>query len=160
MLFIWRRWSKYKTELKIYCCLLKLSSEPQIRYFNVDVLQRTARNCSKVRAARAARVYLPVPPIKFPGLPKMRYIYIERVYQQILHGFHALHYLYVFHVPLFEVLVVSNSISLKELRASEKFACAFLWGACPYDFDWFKKCECIRKISFAKNRSRTDKTEP
>ena len=33
--------------------------------FHVVVLQETARNCSKVRAARAARLYFTIQPIKF-----------------------------------------------------------------------------------------------
>lgn len=32
------------------------------------------------------------------------------------------------------------------MSASEKFACAFLWGACCYDFDWFEKEESVSEV--------------
>ena len=46
------------TELKIYGGLHNLK-------FHVVVLQRTAQNCTEVRAARAARLFVLAPPIKF-----------------------------------------------------------------------------------------------
>ena len=51
-------------KLNIYCCLLKLSSKPKLWLLHVVVLQRTALDCSKVRAARAARLFFLVPQIK------------------------------------------------------------------------------------------------
>ena len=59
LLLRWRKtlvldWS----ELKIYGGLHNLK-------FHVVVLQRTARNCTEVRAARAARLFVLTPPIKF-----------------------------------------------------------------------------------------------
>ena len=45
--------------------MLTLSSKPQMWLFHVVVLQRTARNYAKVRAALAARLFFTIRPIKF-----------------------------------------------------------------------------------------------
>ena len=50
---------------KTYYCLLKLSSKLQMSLFHVVVWQRTPRNYSKVRTARAARLFVLIRPIKF-----------------------------------------------------------------------------------------------
>ena len=51
-------------ELKIFCCGLELASEPQIWKFHVVVWQTTSKCCSKKRAARAARLFFLIQPIK------------------------------------------------------------------------------------------------
>ena len=51
-------------EGKIYCCELPLSSKPQICKFHVDVWQTTSKHCTKKRAARAARLFFFIQPIK------------------------------------------------------------------------------------------------
>ena len=51
-------------EGKIYCCELPLSSKPQIRKFPVVVWQTTSKHCTKKRAARAARLFFFIQPIK------------------------------------------------------------------------------------------------
>ena len=67
---------KWIQKINVYCCFFQLPSKPQMWWFDVVDLQRTARNCSKVRAARvaqlfkvraarAARVFFLVPPIRF-----------------------------------------------------------------------------------------------
>ena len=45
--------------------MLKLSSKLQMSLFHVVVWQRTSRNYSKVRTARAARLFVLIRPIKF-----------------------------------------------------------------------------------------------
>ena len=49
---------------KIYCCELPLSSEPQIWKFHVVVWQTTSKHCTKKRAARAARLFFFIQPMK------------------------------------------------------------------------------------------------
>ena len=52
------RWFSSKDkEWKIYSCELALSSEPQIWKFHVVVWQTTSKQCTKKRAARAARLF-------------------------------------------------------------------------------------------------------
>ena len=51
-------------EWKIYCCGLTLSSEPQTWKFNDFVWRITSKNCTKKRAARAARLFFLIQPIK------------------------------------------------------------------------------------------------
>ena len=62
----WHEWFSCKgREWKIYCCGLALYSEPQITKFHVVVWQTTSKNCTKLkRAARAARLFFLVQPIK------------------------------------------------------------------------------------------------
>ena len=45
--------------------MLTLSAKPQMWYFHVVVLQRMTRNYAKERAARAARLFFTIRPIKF-----------------------------------------------------------------------------------------------
>ena len=61
----WHEWflSKGKEE-KIYCCELPLSTEPHIWTFPVVVWQTTSKHCTKKRAARAARLFFFIQPIK------------------------------------------------------------------------------------------------
>ena len=49
---------------KIYCCELALLPEPQIWKFHVVVWQTTSKNCTKNRAALAARFFFFIQPIK------------------------------------------------------------------------------------------------
>ena len=49
---------------KIYCCELALSSKPQIWKFHVVVWQTTSKHCIKKRAARVARLFFFIQPIK------------------------------------------------------------------------------------------------
>ena len=51
-------------EWEIYYCDLPLSSEPQIWKFHVVVWQTTTKPCTKKRAARAARLFFFIQPIK------------------------------------------------------------------------------------------------
>ena len=51
-------------EWKIYCCELALSSEPQIWKFHVVVWQTMSKHCTKKSAARAARLFFFIQPIK------------------------------------------------------------------------------------------------
>ena len=61
----WYKWFSYKSkEWKIYCCELALLSEPQIWKFHVVVWQTTSKHCTKNRAARAARLFFFIQPIK------------------------------------------------------------------------------------------------
>ena len=61
----WHEWFSCKgKEWKIYCCELPLSSEPQIWKCHVVVWQTTSKHCSKKRAARAARLFFFIQPIK------------------------------------------------------------------------------------------------
>jgi len=61
----WHEWFSCKgKEGKIYCCELPLSSEPQILKFAVVVWQTTSKHCTKKRAARAARLFFFIQPIK------------------------------------------------------------------------------------------------
>ena len=60
----YERFSCKGKEWKIYCCQLALSSEPQTWKFHVVVWQTTSKQCSKKRAARAARLFFFVQPIK------------------------------------------------------------------------------------------------
>ena len=61
----WHEWlSRKGKEWKIYCCELALWSEAQIRKFQVVVWQTTSKHCSKKRAARAARLFSFIQPIK------------------------------------------------------------------------------------------------
>ena len=60
----YERFSCKGKERKIYCCELALSSEPQIWKFDVVVWQTTAKHCTKYRAARAARLFFIIQPIK------------------------------------------------------------------------------------------------
>ena len=60
----YERFSCKGKEWKIYCCELALSSEPQIRKFHVVVWQTTSKHCTKKRAARAARLFFFIQPIK------------------------------------------------------------------------------------------------
>ena len=61
----WHEWFSCKgKEWKIYCCELALSSEPQIWKFHVVVWQTTSKHCTKKRAARAARLFFFIQPIK------------------------------------------------------------------------------------------------
>ena len=45
-------------EWKILCCVLPLSSKPQIWWFHVVLMQSTAWIRPKIRAARAARFFM------------------------------------------------------------------------------------------------------
>ena len=45
-------------------CVLNLSLKPKMWQFHVVISKKTARNFSKVRAARAARLFFLVPPLK------------------------------------------------------------------------------------------------
>ena len=49
---------------KIYCSELVLLSETQIWKFHVVVCQTTSKHCTKKRAARAARLFFLIKPIK------------------------------------------------------------------------------------------------
>ena len=60
----YERFSCKGKEWKIYYCELALSSEPQIWKFHVVVWQTTSKNCTKKRAARAARLFFFIQPIK------------------------------------------------------------------------------------------------
>ena len=61
----WHEWFSCKgKEWKIYCCELPLSWEPQIWKFPVVVWQTTSKHCTKKRAARAARLFFFIQPIK------------------------------------------------------------------------------------------------
>jgi len=61
----WHEWFSCKgKEWKIYCCELALSSESQIWKFHVFVCQTTSKHCIKKRAARAARLFFFIQPIK------------------------------------------------------------------------------------------------
>ena len=61
----WHEWFSSKgREWKIYCWELALLSEPQIWKFHVVVWQTTSKHCTKKRAARAARLFFFVQPIK------------------------------------------------------------------------------------------------
>ena len=57
-------WIKCR-ELKIYGCMIKLSSKPQMQQFHSVILPRIARSFFKVRAAHAARLFFLIRPIKF-----------------------------------------------------------------------------------------------
>ena len=58
-------WFSFKgKEGKICCCELPLSTEPQIWKFAVVVWQTTSKHCTKKRAARAARLFFFIQPIK------------------------------------------------------------------------------------------------
>ena len=62
----WYEWFSFKgKEWKIYCCEFVLSSEPQIWKFHVVVSQTTPNHCTKKRAARAARLFFFIKPIKW-----------------------------------------------------------------------------------------------
>ena len=61
----WHKWFSCKgKEWKIYGCELPLSSEPQIWKFPVVVWQTTSKHCTKKRAARAARSFFFIQPMK------------------------------------------------------------------------------------------------
>jgi len=61
----WHEWFSWQgKEWKIYCCELALSSEPQMWKFHVVVWQTTSKYCTKKRAARAARLFFFIQPIK------------------------------------------------------------------------------------------------
>ena len=61
----WHKWFSCKgKEWKIYCCELALSSETQIWKFHVVVWQTMSKHCTKNRAARAARLFFFIHPIK------------------------------------------------------------------------------------------------
>ena len=60
----YERFSCKGKEWKIYCCEFALSLEPQIWQFHVVVWQTTSKHCTKKRAARAARLFLFIQPIK------------------------------------------------------------------------------------------------
>ena len=61
----WQVWFSCKCkEWKIYCCELALSSEPHIGKFYFVARQTTSKNCTNKRAARAARSFFFVQPIK------------------------------------------------------------------------------------------------
>ena len=60
----YERFSCKGKEWKIYCCELALSSEPQIWKSHVVVWQTTSKHCTKKRAARAARLFFFIQPIK------------------------------------------------------------------------------------------------
>ena len=62
----WHDWFSCKgREWKIYCCELALSSDPQIwKSVHVAVWQTTSKHCTKKRAARAARLFFFIQPIK------------------------------------------------------------------------------------------------
>ena len=62
---VWHEWFSCKCkEWKIYCCELALSSEPQIWKFHVVVWPTTSKHCTKKRAARAARSFFFIQPMK------------------------------------------------------------------------------------------------
>ena len=56
---------KIQKNEKNYFCLLKLSSKPQLWWFGMVSFQWKTGDCSKVCAARAARLFLGVQPIEF-----------------------------------------------------------------------------------------------
>ena len=61
----WHEWFSCKgKDWKIYCCELALSSELQIWKFHVVFCQTTSKHCIKKRAARAARLFFFIQPIK------------------------------------------------------------------------------------------------
>ena len=61
----WYEWFSCKgKEWKIYRCELALSSEPQIWKFHVFFWQTTSKNSTTRRAARAARLFFFIQPIK------------------------------------------------------------------------------------------------
>ena len=61
----WHKWFSGKgKDWKIYCCELALSLELQIRKFHVVVWRTTSKHCIKKRAARAARLFFFIQPIK------------------------------------------------------------------------------------------------
>ena len=62
---VWHEWFSFKgDEWKICCCELPLSSEPQIWKFHVVVWPTTSKHCTKKRAARAARSFFFIQPMK------------------------------------------------------------------------------------------------
>ena len=61
----WHEWFSCKgKELKIYCCGLVLSVEPQIWEFHDVICQTASKHCTKKRAARAARLVFLIQPIR------------------------------------------------------------------------------------------------
>ena len=61
----WHEWFSCKgKDWKIHCCEFALSSKPQIWKFHVVVWQTTSTNYAKKRAARAARLFFFIKPIK------------------------------------------------------------------------------------------------
>ena len=61
----WLEWLSCKgKERKIFCFGFTFSSEPQIWKLHVIVWQATSKNCTEKRAARAARLYFRIQPIK------------------------------------------------------------------------------------------------
>ena len=61
----WYEWFSYKgKEEKICCCKLPLSTEPQIWKIPVVVWHTMSKNCTKKRAARAARLFFFIQAIK------------------------------------------------------------------------------------------------
>ena len=61
----WYEWFSCKDkEWKIFCYELALSSEPQMWKFHVVVWQTTSKHRCKKRAARAARLFFFIQPIK------------------------------------------------------------------------------------------------
>ena len=61
----WYEWFSCKgKEWKTYCCELALSSEPQTWKFHGVFWQTTSNICTKKRAARAARLFFSIQPIK------------------------------------------------------------------------------------------------
>ena len=65
LLLAWHEWFSCKgKEWKIYCCELPLPSEPQIWKSHVVVWPTTSKHCTKKRAARAARLFFFIQPIK------------------------------------------------------------------------------------------------
>ena len=57
-----RHWGKGR-DWKIYCCVSTLSFKPFWKS-HVVIWQTTSKNCTKVRAARAARLFFLIQPIK------------------------------------------------------------------------------------------------
>ena len=65
LLLAWHKWFSCKgKERKIYFCELALLSKSQIWKFHVVVWQTTSKHCTKYRAARAARLFFFIQPIK------------------------------------------------------------------------------------------------
>ena len=61
----WHECFSFKAkEWRIYCCELSLSSEPQIWKFHFVVWQTASKHCTKKRAARTARLFFFIQPIK------------------------------------------------------------------------------------------------
>ena len=77
----------FMQEWKIYCCELALSSEPQIWKFHVVVWQTTSKHCTKKRAARAARLFSFIQPIKSFDLWRCRWRCRRQILNSVMKDF-------------------------------------------------------------------------